>query len=113
MSLTWNFHCGKSKTPFIDDLRSSWREIGQIKFSVELSALINRVFSDDEDSSLGATLGLILVAILVCVGIGVGVYFGVAAILNSVKQNRKCRTFLWQIFNYFEILMIAQKLNIC
>ena len=46
-------------------------------------------FSDDEDSSLGATLGLILVAILICVGIGVGVYFGVAAILNSVKKNRK------------------------
>lgn len=44
--------------------------------------------NDDEDSSLGATLGLILIAILICVGIGVGVYFGVAAILNSVKKNR-------------------------
>jgi|ERR1711971_252499 len=44
--------------------------------------------NEDEDSSLGATLGLILIAILICVGIGIGVYFGVAAILNSVKKNR-------------------------
>merc|ERR1712176_1643349 len=43
---------------------------------------------DEEDSSLGATLGMIVIALMVCVGIGVGVYFGVAAILNSVKQNR-------------------------
>jgi len=46
------------------------------------------VENEDEDSSLGATLGLILIAILICVGIGIGVYFGVAAILNSVKKNR-------------------------
>lgn len=58
------------------------------RFYLLLKLLVHKT-SDDEDSSLGATLGLILVAIFICVGIGVGVYFGVAAILSSVKQNRE------------------------
>ena len=78
---------------------SCWIHKPDTELKVLKEHRFNWVFSDEEDSSLGATLGLILVAILVCVGIGVGVYFGVAAILNSVKQNRK----FWQIFPHFEI----------